>query len=224
MDKEQVLIVEDMAITAMYIKNSLIKMGYSVTSIVSNYNDALNSIKQNTPDLILIDINLKGKKDGIELAEAIQSNNLIPFIYLTSDHSDGTIERAAKTNPSAYLSKPIRHEEIKSNVHIALKQSLPKNKIQDLGQGYTYDLVTKNIYRDDIPISLSPKERQLLDILVRSTNSLVPMNILEEHIWGSFVTGAENSLRNLVYRLKKKLPNLTIKTMKSIGYKLILNR
>ena len=68
MDNKSILIVEDMALTAMEIQQTLIRMGYAVTDIVSNYEAALRSIARARPSLVLLDIDLKGDKDGITLA------------------------------------------------------------------------------------------------------------------------------------------------------------
>jgi len=223
MHKIDILIVEDMALTAMEIKQTLLRMGYSVTDIVSNYDDALKSIQQKRPNLILLDIDLKYDKDGIELAKTIHKADTIPFIYLTSDNSDETMMRAAQTNPSAYLSKPFRQEELKSNLLIALNKMKTQNILQDLGNGYFYDNTAKNIYYFDAPIHLSSNEKSLLKVLVDANGAVVPFNIAEDFIWGNTPPSAENTLRNLLYRLRSKLEHITIETIPSFGYRLILS-
>jgi len=223
MDKINILIVEDMALTSMEIKLTLLRMGYGVTDIVSNYDDALKSIQQKRPNLILLDIDLKYDKDGIELAKTIHKTDTIPFIYLTSDNSDETMLRAAQTNPSAYLSKPFRHEELKSNLLIALNKMKTQNILQDLGDMYFYDKITKNIYYHDIPIHLSSNEKSLLKVLIDAKGTIVPFNIVENFIWGDNPPTAENTLRNLLYRLRSKLKHMTIETISSFGYRLILS-
>ncbi len=211
-----------MAITAIEIKRSLIKMGFNVTDIVSNYDDALKSIQYKRPNVMLIDIGLKNEKDGIDLAITIQEIDTIPFIYLTSDNSEETIARAAQTNPSAYLSKPFRREELKSNLLIALHKTTIQNILKAVGNGYFYDNITKNIYHLDTPIHLSYNEKLLLEILINGRNSIVPFNIIEEHIWGINSPVAENSQRSLIHRLRSKLKDLPIETIPSFGYRLVI--
>ncbi len=145
MNEINILIVEDVSITALEIKKSLIKMGYSVTDIVNSYEDALQSIKQRKPDIILLDIDLKSKKTGIELAKKISENDSIPFIYLTSDDNDDTMREASKTDPAAYLMKPFRREELKSNLMIVLNKIQQKNALLPLSCEYYYDKKSKKI-------------------------------------------------------------------------------
>jgi DNA-binding response OmpR family regulator len=221
MTEFKVLIVEDMALTALEIKQTLLKMGYPVTDIVNSFSEALESIRKIQPDIILLDIDLKGEKTGIDLAKVIQNTTSIPFIYLTSDSSEETMIDAAHTNPSAYLSKPFRAEELQSNLMICLHKRV-QNTLQALGNGYFYDAIGKNIYLKDTPILLSHNEQLLIDILVNAKGQIVPFNIVEEHIWKSHPPSAENTLRNLIYRLRTKLSKLTIETVPTFGYKLIL--
>jgi len=222
MNEINILIVEDVSITALEIKKSLMQMGYSVTDIASSYEDALRSIKRKKPDIILLDIDLKGEKNGIALAKTIRKNDSIPFIYLTSDNNDDTMREASKTDPAAYLMKPFRREELKSNLMIILNKIQQKNALQPLGYEYYYDNKTKKIYHKRVPIYLSSNEKLFLQLLVESKGSLVPLNIIEEHLWGEDAPLAENSLRSLVYRLRTKLKDLPIETIHSFGYRLVI--
>ncbi|MEJ2437411.1 MAG: response regulator [Sulfurovaceae bacterium] len=222
MNEINILIVEDVSITALEIKKSLIKIGYSVTDIASSYEDALQSIRRKRPDIVLLDIDLKGEKNGIELAKTIRKNDSIPFIYLTSDNNDDTMREASTTDPAAYLMKPFRREELKSNLMIALNKIQQKNALQPLGYEYYYDNKSKKLYHKRVPIYLSSNERLFLQLLVESKGSLVPANVIEEHLWGEDAPLAENSLRNLVYRLRTKLKDLPIKTIPSFGYRLVI--
>lgn len=118
--KYKVLIVEDEIIVAIDIKNTLKKIGLEVIDFVTNYDDALLSVKINSPDLILMDINLKNSKDGIETAIAIQKIKDIPLIYLTAFSDDVTINRAIETNPMHYMLKPFKTEELKSTIRLSI--------------------------------------------------------------------------------------------------------
>ena len=103
----KVMIVEDEAITAKCMQMDLQDMGLEVINPVSNGEDAVKVALQERPSLILMDIRLAGKMDGIETAEKILRNQKIPIIYL-SGFSTGVIkERARMTNPVGFLEKPI---------------------------------------------------------------------------------------------------------------------
>ena len=83
-DEKQILVVEDEAITGMDIQRRLKNLGYIVPVVVSSGEDAIKKVKENNPDLVLMDINLKGEMDGIEAALKIHSFSDIPVIYLTA--------------------------------------------------------------------------------------------------------------------------------------------
>ena len=93
-----ILIVEDEAITALDLKGNLEKSGYHITDIVDNAEDAIKSAKENPPYLVLLDINLKGEKSGISIAEEINLLS-IPIVYLTAQTDDATSNEAIETAP-----------------------------------------------------------------------------------------------------------------------------
>jgi len=116
----QIMVVEDEMIVAEDIKRSLLNMGYEVPAIVSSGEEAVKMAEETRPDLILMDILLKGVMDGIEAASQIHSALNIPFIYLTAYANDAIIERAKKTAPSGYIVKPFEDAELYSSIEVAL--------------------------------------------------------------------------------------------------------
>lgn len=123
MDKIRVLIVEDSLLVAEDLKEKIEGHGFIVTNIVMTGEEAIIKASENQPDLILMDINLAGKMDGISAAEKIIEKNPIPLIYL-SDHEDQkTVERAKKTSPAAYLSKPFRGNELLRTLELAFQNA-----------------------------------------------------------------------------------------------------
>ena len=120
MPDKRILIVEDEAISVMTLEDSLHEMGYSVVGNAANASDAIKLAEEFRPDLILMDIHIKGDMDGIETAELINSRLHIPIIYLTAHSDEKTIERATKTMPYGYLIKPFRMKEMYSTIEIAL--------------------------------------------------------------------------------------------------------
>jgi len=120
MKSKKILIVEDELIIASDIEMTLQELGYQVTAIVDNAEDALNSIKNNKPDLVLLDINLEGDTDGIMLAEDINNHFQIPFVFLTSNTDPLTINRVKRTHPAGFIVKPFSDKDLQSNIEIAL--------------------------------------------------------------------------------------------------------
>jgi CheY-like chemotaxis protein len=105
-NKLKILIAEDKSITALDLKDFLEKKGFKVTSIVKTGEEALIKIKEDKPDLILMDIMLKGYYTGIETAEIIRRKFKIPLIYLTALNDDETYLKAYMTKPAAFIIKP----------------------------------------------------------------------------------------------------------------------
>jgi CheY-like chemotaxis protein len=120
MEKTQILVVEDDLIIADDIKESLISLGYAVCAIVSSGEEAIEKAEENKPDLVLMDIVLEGKMNGIEAADQIHSRFDIPVVYLTAYADEKTLERAKITEPYGYILKPYEYRELHSATEIAL--------------------------------------------------------------------------------------------------------
>lgn len=119
-NKVQILIVEDEAVLAMYVTDLLEYQGYNIVDVADNGREALAIYQNNQVDLLLCDINLKGDWDGIETARQINAFKPVPLIYLTAFADKQTIEKAKETFPSAYLTKPVRPENLNIAVDLAL--------------------------------------------------------------------------------------------------------
>ena len=104
--KKSILIVEDEMILAMNTKHTLEGAGYRVTGIAITGEEALLMAEREIPDLVLVDITLSGKMDGIVAAKKMIEELGIPVIYLTGNSDEGTLERARRTNPAGILQKP----------------------------------------------------------------------------------------------------------------------
>ncbi|MDN5203726.1 response regulator [Fulvivirgaceae bacterium BMA10] len=106
MNKLRILIVEDDILTAERIAEQLTSMGHRITGKVVSGEDAISAVDNDLPDLILLDIKLRGVLDGIQTAEIIKQKADIPIIYLTAYSDKSTIERASRTHPAYFLPKP----------------------------------------------------------------------------------------------------------------------
>ncbi|MEA5516156.1 response regulator [Nodularia sp. UHCC 0506] len=127
MTNTKIIIVEDEAIVAKDLRNRLQKFGYVVSAIASSGQEAINKSREICPDLVLMDIRLKGHIDGIEAAHEIHKYLDIPIIYLTAYADDKTLDRAKVTEPFGYLLKPFKERELQINIEIALtKHKLEK--------------------------------------------------------------------------------------------------
>jgi|GEM_PF-1250078 len=116
----RILIVEDEVIVAMGLERSLRLFGYEVIGIATSGEEAITIALDKNPDVILMDIHLEGKVDGIEAADEIGKHSNIPVIYLTAYTNDETLARAIKTNPYGYLNKPVKPREIYTTIETML--------------------------------------------------------------------------------------------------------
>lgn len=119
----RILIVEDEVVVAMEIQSYLERLGYSIVAKVDTGIKAVNLTTAEKPDLILMDIQLKGKMDGIEAASRIRSDSVIPIIFLTAHADEEKLERAKATLPFGYLLKPVQDRDLKAAIEMALYAS-----------------------------------------------------------------------------------------------------
>jgi PAS domain S-box-containing protein len=130
MAETSVWIVEDESIVAMDLKARLLKMGYSVAGISGYAEEAIEEICLNPPDIVLMDIVLKGSMDGIEAAAIIREELEIPVVYLTAYSEDGTISRAKVTEPYGYILKPFMERDLRIAIEIALYKSMMERRLR----------------------------------------------------------------------------------------------
>ncbi|MEI6045221.1 MAG: response regulator, partial [Chloroflexota bacterium] len=130
MEKTRILVVEDEEIVAADLRSTLRKFGYDVIASVSSGEEALAQVATYQPDLVLMDIILKGKMDGVEAAEQIRTKYNIPVIYLTAYSDETTLHRAKITSPYGYILKPFDNHELAIIVELALYKSLMDSKLR----------------------------------------------------------------------------------------------
>jgi len=125
----KILIVEDEMIIGANISLQLSNLGYEVSGIIPRGEEALIHIQQNKPDIILLDIHLKGKIDGIETAKLMQKDYHIPIIYLTANDDEAHFLKAKKTNPSAFISKPFKKLDLQHAIELTIIRMATDNNI-----------------------------------------------------------------------------------------------
>ncbi len=118
--KYKILVVEDELLVAMDIEESLTSLGYIVQNTVDTGLLAIEEVEKNLPDLILMDINLKGEMSGIEAAKIISSKNDVPVVYLTANADLSTINQAKVALPYGYIIKPFVDKDLQTNIEIAI--------------------------------------------------------------------------------------------------------
>jgi two-component system cell cycle sensor histidine kinase/response regulator CckA len=134
--KLKILVVEDERIVATDIQSTLINLGYEVPAIVSTGQEALHKVETLKPDLILMDIMLKGNMDGIECARRINETSRIPIIYLTAYEDKETLDRAKVTQPLGYILKPFEERNLHSTLETALYKHSMEEKLRESEERY----------------------------------------------------------------------------------------
>src|SRR5688572_24391621 len=132
MTRPKVLVVDDEIIIARGLESRLTNLGYEVLQIASSGSEAMNVAEQTKPDLVLMDIVLKGEMDGIETAAQIRRRWGVPIIYLTAYTDDATLERARVTEPFGYIVKPFSERELRANIEMALYKHQVESKLKGI--------------------------------------------------------------------------------------------
>ena len=132
MEAVKILVVEDEMIVAADIADTLQKCGYEVTGIFPKGERAFESMQSEQPDLVLLDINLRGNWDGIETAQHIQQQYDIPLIFLTANADKQTFERAKAAQPQAFLTKPFDPGDLERAIELAVSNLSHSAVAQDL--------------------------------------------------------------------------------------------
>ena len=140
----KILIVEDDAIIAQLIELHLTQFGYKVIDIIHNGDKALDAIHNHDLDMVLLDINIEGTKNGIDVATVIEKKYDIPYIFITALSDQRTLSKILNLDPSGYIVKPFKEEDLRVNIGLALASHKKRSK----GHTITLDKVNE--------ISLSP--------------------------------------------------------------------
>ena len=146
MGKVKILVVEDEIIIADDICNILSKLGYDALDPVINYTEAIEAIEKHQPDLAILDIQLAGSKDGIDLAWKIKEDFEMPFIFLTSNADPTTVERAKKVTPPAYLVKPFKKEDLYTSIEMALYNYSSSLEVSKSATTENKDIIIKDAF------------------------------------------------------------------------------
>ncbi len=148
----KILIVEDNVIIADDMQSMLEEIGYEVVDNVIVYEQAIEVLKNNHVDLVLIDIILASDKTGIDLGKHIRQNYNIPFIFVTSNSDKATVENAKTVKPDGYLVKPFEQQDLYTSIEIALSNFnySKKNASTDIAETGGESFTSNSVLKDSI--------------------------------------------------------------------------
>lgn len=217
--KSKILIVEDESIEAMNFEQSLKSLGYNVVGVAGTGEDAIKKVVELKPDLILMDIILKGDMDGIETATQIKKEFDTPVVYLTAHPEESIVKRAKLTSPYGYLTKPVNKTELKNIIELSLYKYQNEKKLKESENRFRYifenslDVAYKRKLESDQYEYLSPVIEKILGYSVEELISMPTSKVLElihphdlnkvKEIFASAFSGKTNKY-SLEYRIKQK--------------------
>lgn len=135
-----VLIVEDEMLIGANISLQLTQLGYKVNGIVPRGEEALEKIRNQQPDIVLLDINLKGDIDGIDTALLMQKEYDIPIIYLTANADEANFNRAKTTNPYAFISKPFKKLDLQRAIELTISRIMVEGRTKKINPSTSFVL------------------------------------------------------------------------------------
>ncbi len=138
--KPRLLIVEDEAIVAMDMQQQLEDRGYDICGIADSARIAVDMARQLTPDLVLMDVVLKGPVDGVQAAAELGASHPTPVIFLTAFNDLATVKRAAVTGPYGYVTKPFQIFELRAAIEVALHKKQLERQEQEVAQWFAFTL------------------------------------------------------------------------------------
>lgn len=199
----KILIVEDEPLIAEDIKDLLSNVNYSVVGIAYNKTEALELLKNTSPDIALLDINLGGNQDGILIAEIINEKYNIPFLYLTSYSSKLILDKVKHTFPMGYIVKPFDEADLFTGVEIALSNFQGIKKPTP---------ITIEIFNNNLPSKLTQSEFEILKDIYQgknnpemAENNFVSINTVKTHVKKIYEKLNVNSRATAIVKIRELL-------------------
>jgi len=193
----KILIVEDEPFIAENLQEMLSIFGHDDTEIANSANQAIKAIKTARPDLVLLDVKIKGDQDGIELGGIIQQQYKVPFIYITSYSDKDTVNRAKHTQPLGFIVKPFTKDDVYAAIEVAL---FNKNRLA-ASNGERLAVLNPTTYNND---SIYVKKKGLLEKV--KYDELLWIEADGNHITMNVADGRTYTVRKSLKEITDKLP------------------
>ncbi len=227
---KNIIIVEDEVITQRYLKDILTYYNIKIAECFDNGDDILLSLKALKPNMILMDINIKGSMDGIELAREIISKYQIPIIFITAYSDEETLKNVLELSPYGFITKPFKSQDLYITLKVAYKQFITHkaelSKIQNsdiiINKEFRFSKNSDKLYYNNETLKLSPKQHRLIRLLAKNLNTTVSVEQIMEEVWKN-EKFANSSLRTLIYSIRKQFPTFPLKSDSKRGYYLSTN-
>jgi PAS domain S-box-containing protein len=196
----RILVVEDGLIMARDIERRLTTMGYQVAGVATTGNDAVTKARECSPDLILMDVHLRGEVDGIQAAAQIRAHADIPIVYVTAYSDEATLRRARLTEPFGYVLKPFEERELRTIIEIALSRHAMDSQLRESEKRYRAIAATTPAYAYSVAVhpdgSLSTE--WVTDEFTHTGLAADALANLSQHVHPDDNTTLKNRMRRLL--------------------------
>jgi DNA-binding response OmpR family regulator len=212
----RVLLLEDEYALRISIEEFLCDIGYDVDGFTSS-EEAYDAIYETSYDILLLDVNVPGR-NGFELLSDLRKEEIkIPAIFLTSMTTVNDLRSGYDAGCCDYIRKPFDLLELQLRIEQVIKSFYHENKSTvTLADGLEYDTTLFSLTYNGETISLSKTEKELLKVLLKYQNQVVPIETFQDEIWGEYVDPA--NIRVQINNLRKKVPVEFIQNRRGIGY------
>ena len=212
------MFVEDDAMTRIQISNTL-KMIFKEVYCAKDGEEAFSIYEDESPDIILTDIQMP-RKDGIKLTRQIRNIDYnIPIIILTSFDDKNILLSAANLAVDGYLVKPIEFTDLVKMLIKAIQRAQKSPNLITLNNNLIFNCGTKEFYHHNQLKTLGHKELELIELLLANHHKTISKEIIEAELW-NYDLPCNSAVKNLVLRIRKKLGNNVILSIKGVGYRI----
>jgi len=199
MSKINVLVVEDESIVAKDIQHSLKKLGYTVVDMCSSGENAIQAAEEKKPDVVLMDIMLKGEMSGIDAANIIRERLDIPVIFLTAYADESTFSKAKVTEPYGYIIKPFKEIDLHTSIEMALYKHEKEAEVKK-ERDFLYSIVENKEVKDIIFIKSNAR------LVKVKTRDIYFIEALKDYVTINTVNG-RYTIHSTMKDIESKLPS-----------------
>ncbi|MBA3025238.1 MAG: response regulator transcription factor [Sulfurimonas sp.] len=214
----KILLLEDDLLFAETLTDLLEENEYEVAH-APNGQKVLDLTYETKFDIYLLDINVPLISGMTLLKELRDAGDNTPAIFLTSHKDKEMLKKGFLSGADDYVTKPFDTDELLLRLHSILRRT-KKDVIECIGM-LCHDAMHKRILYDSQELELSKKEYQLLLLLMRHADNLVPRELIMEELWTLGESGSDGAIRVYINRIKQLLPQMKIENIRGIGYKLV---
>jgi two-component system KDP operon response regulator KdpE len=223
----RIVVVDDEPAIRRLLLANLSARGYEVVAVETG-EEALERLDVDAPDLVILDLMLPGLS-GLDVCRGLRAASSVPILVLSARGEEGTKVQALDLGADDYLTKPFGVDELLARVRALLRRPAPVESVTHVVRAgaLVLDPWTREVWRDDAPLDLTPREFDLLAYLMQHAHTVVPHRALLAAVWGPAYAGETQYLRVFINRLRRKIEEdpahpRHIRTEPGVGYRFVM--